>query len=66
MEKNKPLSVFLTTTVHGPGIWNLELSQKKTGQRHTSSILGETGKIDQVYYGEFDIEDVAIKEQPFQ
>ena len=25
----------------------------------------ETGKIDQVYYGEFDIEDMAIKEQPF-
>ena len=41
------------------------VSEKNRAETHKRCFLGETGKIDQVYYGEFDIEDVAIKEQPF-
>ncbi len=41
------------------------VSEKNRAETYKRCFLGETGKIDQVYYGEFDIEDVAIKEQPF-
>lgn len=41
------------------------VSEKNRAETDKRCFLGETGKIDQVYYGEFDIEDVAIKEQPF-
>lgn len=41
------------------------VSEKNRAETHKRCFLGETGKIDQVYYGEFDIEDMAIKEQPF-
>lgn len=41
------------------------VSEKNRAETDKRCFLGETGKIDQVYYGEFDIEDMAIKEQPF-
>lgn len=41
------------------------VSEKNRAETHKRCFLGETGKIDQVYYGEFDIEDMDIKEQPF-
>ncbi len=41
------------------------VSEKNRAETDKRCFLGETGKIDQVYYGEFDIEDMAIKEQSF-
>lgn len=41
------------------------VSEKNRAETDKRCFLGETGKIDQVYYGEFDIEDMVIKEQSF-
>lgn len=41
------------------------VSEKNRSETDKRCFLGETGKIDQVYYGEFDIEDMVIKEQSF-